>query len=1189
MVYIKNIIMTGFKSYGNATINMAFPQGFTGIIGPNGSGKSNVVDAVSFVLGELSTKSLRARELADLIYSGTRPGDKAAEKAIVNIIFDNHDHRIPVPFDEVSVQREIKAGGGGSVYRFNEKRSTRTEIMDKLKIANIDVKEGFNLVLQGRIAELASMHPEARREMIEDLAGTREFDLKKLSALEELDKSEIKVSELDLLIRESQTRVKSLEKEKQGYEEWEHVSEEIYDKTTLLLSSKHKSLLNEMKENQSQIEALSQEIEILEQKKSDKKQEIGGVTQKIQELKENIQKLSREAEENQNKFSNLRAAVTGIKRDIKNNQQRTTDLQQEKITAQKKIHEIEELIEKTKANIVEIEDVVKRLTIEKDEKYNSQQKLNQEIAQRDTEYKEMQEHYEELQAQINKAEKLLNSNEIQIQMKDSSIQIKRSNYLNKSKEVDLKKRENEQIKNQLIDLKSDLEQSERLLEIAEKQIESSAMKRQSYEESIEELSKQKMEIQHETSSIEAKIETIQSFFTEDQETNPVLTTLMEKSRKKEIKGIVGLLKDLVPMDQLDLKEKVALTPYLNAVVVEDAMTAIACINFLRDSGVGSANFIPLEQLKQMSQYQKGEFAFLDKLDKKLRNIAGIFKNTEIAETLREAIDLWMENVQKNSYGVNVITPYGDFISKEGVISGGANANFAEKLIPELREKLLEEQRRVETIGEELEVNNMKYKRLVVLVNEIKRKQDSVYENNKARQKRMEEINRTLDSNQVYIEKTEKELESITQEIDASDTLINNLNQERKQLFQRLQELQHERDDLKAEIEKSAVKDLFQKVRKIENEIAKIDGEIRAKKATKTEKEHQIDVILARNLSDNKHKIESIDTALFQMQKDIEQFESSHGEQEQELSVLKDKDTELKTQINQFQGQVDTDQESIANQQREISNFDRRIDRIKQQISDIKIKNEGARTRLTNIQKKVQELEIDLIQVKEDIDEGKLELEIQALSNKKRTLEPVNALSVSQYQEAKMRFDELESRRQDLDNERKVIVDFISKIEFEKRNIFLNLFNKIDKEFGTIFSMIAGGTAKMVLDNPESPFEGGINIVAKPGGKTVKSIQAMSGGEKSLTSLALIFAMQKVDPSPFYIFDEIDAALDVMNVRKVAKLIEQISHESQCIMITHRDIAMRYTNQLYGVTNIKGVSKVISVALTDEGTLKALSS
>ncbi|MHA1267003.1 MAG: chromosome segregation protein SMC [Candidatus Helarchaeota archaeon] len=1189
MVYIKNIIMTGFKSYGSGTVNLAFPRGFTGIIGPNGSGKSNVVDAISFVLGELSTKSLRAKELADLIYAGTRPGDRPAEKAIVNIIFDNSDRRIPVPEDEVSVQREIKAGGGGSVYRFNGKRSTRTEIMDKLKIANIDVKEGFNLVLQGRIAELATQHPEARREMIEDLAGTKEFDEKKLKALEELDKAEVKLNELDVLIRESEARVKSLNKEKESYEAWERIAEEIYDKRTLLLSSKHKTLLQEMKTNQAQIAELNQQITELEQQKQVKQDSTKDVTQKIQELKQQIQVKTHEIEENQTKFSNIRAALTGLKRDIKNRQHRINELQQEKIQAQRKIQEIQTLIEESKEAIVEIDTALQNLEREKEAKLQAQQVLNQQIAQRDSEYKTLQEHYEDLREQISKAEKLLANNEIQAQMKDSTIQIKRTTFLTKSRELELRKKEIARLKERRELIKSEIEQSKNLIQVASRQIESSAAKRQAYEESIEELSQRKLDIQHRASSIEAKIETIKTFFTEDQESNPVITKLLEKAQQKEIKGIIGVLRDLIPLDELDIKEKVALTPYLNSIVVEDAMTAIAAITYLRDAGIGSATFIPLEELRQLPVTEQIRFRFINHLDKKLRTITNIFQNTIIAENLREAIDLWVRHARESSTGKEVITPYGDAISHKGVISGGANKNFAEKLIPELVEKLMFEKKELEKINSELEVNNMKYKRLVILLNEIQRKQENVLEKNKTREKQLEEIDRRIDQNLAFIEKTERELASISQEIEANEVVITNLTQNRAELQQRLKALKAERDEIKTEIEKSEIKDLFQKVRKIEKEISKLDGEIRAKSATKREKEQQINIILARNLQDTKTKVEAIDQAIIQLEKDIAADQTSQIEQDSQLNQYRELEAKLKAELGQLQTEIETQQASIANTQREIAGINRKIDRLKQQISDIKVQNEGATTRLANIQRQIQELEIDLVDIQEPINESKLEMEIQTLLNKKKALEPVNALSVRQYHEVKLRFDELAARREDLDQERKVIVDFINKIEFEKKTIFLTLFNKINKEFGVIFEMIAGGKAKMELENPEHPFEGGITIIAKPGGKKVKSIQAMSGGEKSLTALALIFAMQKVDPSPFYVFDEIDAALDVMNVRKVAKVIEQISKESQCIMITHRDIAMRYTTQLYGVTNINGVSKVISVALTDEGTLKALSS
>ena len=559
---------------------------------------------------------------------------------------------------------------------------------------------------------------------------------------------------------------------------------------------------------------------------------------------------------------------------------------------------------------------------------------------------------------------------------------------------------------------------------------------------------------------------------------------MEKARNKELKGIVGVLRDLVPMDELEIKEKVALTPYLNSIVVEDAMTAIAAISFLRESGIGSATFIPLEELKQIRAEGKESFAFIDRLEKSLRSINNIFQNTLIAENLREAIDLWMRQVEEKSYGKDIITPYGDSITREGVISGGANRNFAEKLIPELAEKLMHEKKELEKIASELDVDNMKYKRLVVLLNEIKRKHESVLEKNRTREKQLEDINRQLEQNTIVIEKTEREIGSITQEIEGAEIIITSLTQERAELQQRLKTMQSERNELKSEIEKSEIKDLFQKVRKIEKEIAQIDKEISAKNATKREKEHQINVILARNLQDNKSRIEAIDQAHAQIEKDIEEYTNSQTEQNDQLNEYKAIEAQLKTQLTQLQNESENQQASISDQQKEIGGINRKIDRIKQQVSDIKVKNEGAITKLSNIEKQIRELEIDLVQVAEPVNESQLDMEIQAGINKKRTLEPVNALSVRQYQEAKLKFDELDARREDLNQERKVIVDFINKIEFEKKTIFLNLFNRINKEFGTLFEMIAGGKARMELENPEYPFLGGITISAKPGGKKV---------------------------------------------------------------------------------------------------------
>ncbi|MFX1451292.1 MAG: chromosome segregation protein SMC, partial [Promethearchaeota archaeon] len=376
---------------------------------------------------------------------------------------------------------------------------------------------------------------------------------------------------------------------------------------------------------------------------------------------------------------------------------------------------------------------------------------------------------------------------------------------------------------------------------------------------------------------------------------------------------------------------------------------------------------------------------------------------------------------------------------------------------------------------------------------------------------------------------------------------------------------------------------------VEKELSKLEIDYSKNDAIKTEKLEQINEILDKNIKEKETQIQNLIKEVEQAKKDIEKFNSEKNQAEKNLTAKTKEEEDIKQEIQNLQESISTKQSEIEAKRSENNALNRRIERLREQVSEIKVNQERVKTELTNVQKQIEEEEIELIQIKEEINEKKIESKIRELMDRKRELEPVNALAIKQFHEVNQRYTDLKSRHEELQEERKIIVDFINKIEYEKKTVFMNIFNEINQEFGKIFRMIAGGNAWMELENEENPFEGGITINAEPHGKKVKSVRAMSGGEKSLTALSLIFAMQKVEPSPFYILDEIDAALDVMNVRRVAKVIEKMSKESQCILITHRDIAMRYADLLYGVTNIKGISKVVSVELSDESTLRELSS
>ena len=779
MTYIKRIEMTGFKSYGKRTVSLAFGPGFTGVIGPNGSGKSNIVDAISFTLGELSSKSMRAKDLSDLIYSGTG-GDGPAEKAIVNIVFDNSDRRIPIPLDEVLIQREVKEKGVGSVYRFNGKRSTRTEIRDKLRIANIDVKEGFNLVLQGRIAELAAMNPDERRELIEDLAGTNEFDEKKLASISELEKAEIKLSELDLLIKETEVNVKRLEKEKKAVEEWEGIVEKIFDNKTRLLSFRHIKLVEELKNFQAQSDELFNQIKDVEEEKNKKTNLLKIMSDSIQEIKNKINKEQTELESNQIEISNLKSTITGFTRDISHRQKRIKELEQEKENIISRIQDIRKSQEELGTEISKIDFELKEIVIKRDEERKEQNRLNNLIQKSQIQYETLQKRSAEIQQQIEMKTKKLNNIEIQKSMKISSVEIKQNSCDTERRELELRNRAYNQNMQALKALEQEISQSQELLKVADERIESSLAKRVKYEERLDQLENLKSKIERQASSLEAKIETIQSFFQEG-DANPVINKILEKKEKKEVIGIIGRFGDLINLDGLDPREKAALLPYLNAIIVDSTLTAAEIIQMLREEQIGYANFIPLEELGEILLEEDLPFEFLANLDKKMRATAFIFNDTVVTEDLHSAIELFIKNIEEKKYGTQILTLTGDKISREGIISGGASPEFAETQIIGLKKKLEEQNQELVRVNQEHILTKQKISKLNDLLTEVNKKQENVKLNIKNKRENLTKLTKSCNDDDFQIKRIEQELQSTKLNIEADTTIIENLEREKSEM------------------------------------------------------------------------------------------------------------------------------------------------------------------------------------------------------------------------------------------------------------------------------------------------------------------------------------------------------------------------------------------------------------------------
>ncbi|TFF87487.1 MAG: chromosome segregation protein SMC, partial [Promethearchaeota archaeon] len=1099
MVYIKSIEMTGFKSYGKGTLTLNFPDGFTGIIGPNGSGKSNIVDAISFTLGELSSKSMRASELSDLIYA--KPGDKA-DKAIVNITFDNSDHKIPVPFDEVSVQREVKRSRTGAVYRFNGQRSTRQEIMDKLKIANIDVKEGFNLVLQGRIAELVGMNPEKRREMIEDLAGTIEFDEKKIQAIEELEKAEIKLGEFDLLLKEVNGNLNKLKKEKESLEKWESTVEEIYESKSILYSYYHQKYLQEMKELQEKIEDITNDIKNSDAEKGDKLQKIQNIKSGIEDINKEIERKQAELEKIRSDLTNKNSEITGIKKDISHNENRNIQIKNEIEQLEKKNKDLKSNQEKLSDNILKISTKLEELNQKKLSKEEEYSKINNLLKRSEVEYKSIEKKIQELDIQVNEVDEKINKLNIQNSMKSSTLGIKEEQYSTGIRELGNRKRILQRIDEDIIIIKNEIDQTRELLEISQNKIKNSISKQESYENILDDLTEKNKDLERGISSIKAKIDTIENFIGE---TSPVLDAIMKKAKNKEILGIIGRLGDLIPVDDigLSIEEKATLIPFLNSIIVESAYTAQECIAYLRNEQLGYGSFIPLEELKNLKikSNQETSYNFESKLEGKLEPILNIFKDIIVLPTLKEAIDKFILDIEKGGHNNQILTIDGDKISREGIIFGGVSSETNEILISELNKKLEIQKEKLDDNLKHIQVNKMKHKKLIQIVTDITKKSEIIRQTMKNKENNLSDLEKRRAEISDFVERTENKVNSLKLEIESTKTLINTFEEDLSEREKKKEELNNSKEELVQEMDKIRYDQLLEKIREVENLLSEINVKYSKLEGEKNNYSSQID-LYSNQIKENEQQIQNLIIQNQQLEKENIKLNSDLIKYQEQLKQKIETENDLKNKLTALNDSIKDENQSISNIRKQISTIDLKLDRYKQKVSEIKINRERISTELENVKLKIKEEEIDIRDIKDDINEKSLENQIFNLTEEKKSLEPINALAIKQYNEANERFLNLKEKREQINEERKIIVDFINKIEFEKKTIFMRIFNKINKEFGILFDMIAGGKAWLKLENPDDPFEGGITIDAEPHGKKVKSLQAMSGGEKSLTALAL---------------------------------------------------------------------------------------
>ncbi len=1169
-MYIKKITLKNFKSFGRK-VEVPFFRGFTVISGPNGSGKSNIIDSIVFCLGlSASTKALRAERLTDLIHTGK-------DEAEVSITFDNSDSSLPLSGD-VTVTRRIKVTEKGyySYYYVNGKQCSLSDIQDLLSKAGIH-GEAYNVIMQGDVTRLAEMTPVQRRKIIDDIAGISEFEEKKEKAIEELDRVRENIEKIEAVLNEVSNRLKELEKDREEAIRYRSLLEEKDYLNRVIETHHYNLLLGKKSRLEREIEKLEQDRDRLIGRMAELKEELESVNSKIKEISSRIAEITGTSyDEISQRMLEINSEIEAIKKsepiyreEIKKNREKLTEIN---LSVSSLEEELEKLvsererisIEKESINAV-LEEIKAKMEIyrTKLEEVSSENKMLK----------------DELIKEKDELEKLKEEKSDALRERDRLVDSARMLELN----VDELKRKKNAVKERIEKLEKSIDEKLREMNRAEMRASKLVKKRNEKDSELFSLRNELAEVEEKIKSIEvelaklrAEMNAIESGFSRG------VDLVLEARERRALPGIFGTVAQLCEVDeQFALALEVAAGNALQYIVVENEEDAVRAINYLKQIRGGRATFLPLTRMKKnFGKLELDESILkypgvidyavnLIRCERKFRPVFNyVFRDTLVVDRIETAKNLM------DRFGGRMVTLDGDLVERSGAMSGG----YMERKRGFLLSKDMVERE----------------KRLMEKVTILKSRKTEIM----SRIKKSEEDRRDI---QKLIDEATSEVRRLREEIDSAKRDVRENKDYIKTLDEKIFELEANRKSLFSQISEieKRIEEITRKIAEKEKKIEKIEKKLKGSEIPELSKKYDE---LKEARDENYRRLLNAESRLESVEMKIKQIEDRIKEQKKEADRVREK-------ISEFEGKIEEGKNRIRELEEELEKLKKEEERIGRQVRELRKERDSLVERAGKIEKdhdsckyaimaieeRIRARNDALMNVKaemEKVDRSKLlEGDIPSMDEAIKRMEKidselkgfgeVNMKAIQEYEEVKKRRDELLEKKLSLERERSEILERIEKYEKMKRDAFFEAFNAIKENFSKVMRMLTDGEGELYLDG-EDPFNSGLNIRVKPYGKPVQRLESLSGGEKSLVALALIFAIQMYRPAPFYAFDEIDMFLDGANVSRVARLIKERSRDAQFIVVSLRKPTLEMADAIVGVTmDRNNCSKVTGIKLRTE--------
>lgn len=1181
-MYLKKIIMQGFKSFADKTV-MEFGEGITAVVGPNGSGKSNILDALRWVMGEMSAKTLRGANMQQIIFAGTQVR-KPLNFAEVSLVLDNSDRAFPIDFDELVVTRRVFRSGE-SAYLINNAACRLRDVQDLFLDTGIG-KGGYSMIGQGNVAQILSTKAEDRREFFEGAAGVSKFKHRKDEAERKLSATNENLTRISDIVTELEAQIGPLENQSKKARKYLDYYEEYkgLDVSISLVTIKRNAEL--LTKSEAERDAVSAEMDELREREAEITGRVDALFAKSKEKDEEKEEQSARLSANEQSRMSAENDISIAQNDIKNNTQMSERIEREIESSKQRIQQMQAKIDEKKARIAECEALSQQMT----DGFATTSDKNNEA------YKKLGDKKQEL-AQVR--EELAKAREAATEKKASIIgeEQMRSEYLSRRDSVEAEQKasaeDTEQVRAEIeLNEKRAAQQQEKCTAM-QKRVDIANEKIYEAKSKLEKIIKEQSELSVNYNSMTSKKRILEGMENE-YEGYARSVKLVLKAQELKRCSIYGALSGLIEVGgDYVVAIETALAGALQNIVVESEEDAKAAIAYLKEQKGGRATFLPISSVKSRRLDNEREVcgcegvvgiaSDLVKCDRRYRGVVeNLLGRTVIADNIDNAIAI----SKKFSYRFRVVTIAGEIFNAGGAISGGSvnrQSGFLSRAneIKTLTNDIAVAAKRLNTIAVEREEAEKEQKNFENQLNSylpLLRE----YENDILLAKNtVEHLKGSMHTGALNKQSLDAELAKIEEQLKKSgadiaalideqrgyERLAEELSQKEERICEELEGLEHQKEEAA-----NAVMEQTLKLREIEKDIAAEREAIRSI-------EENIEAQLAEQQFKSEEKIRLI---------------TENDELNARINEIREKiENAIKNSqmIREMIKEIDAEKESIIAEQRRIQEANKEVtDRmilLQQEFSRAENKCERlSEERDSTIARMWDEYELTPAaaeEIKQELgDEKEAKKRIAELKGKIKALGSVNVDAIEEYKAVRERYEFLTEQKNDLekskDNLNKVIASMMELMEEH----FNKQFEEINKSFKKVFAeLFGGGSGRLYLSDPDNVLESGIEIEAQLPGKALQNMSLYSGGERSMIATALLFAILAVKPTPFCVLDEIDAALDDVNVSRFATYLRNYLDDTQFVVITHRRGTMEAANVLYGVTmQEKGVTKMLSLAIDD---------